>query len=69
MDKKLCLYFNDKLSHFVTEIEECLSCPCQNGATCVDRIDEYACACPLGYNGTHCEDGKRTTILEFLRKG
>ena len=58
-EKIVYTYHNKKCSHFVTEIEECLSCPCQNGGTCIDRINEYLCICPFGYNGTHCENGKR----------
>lgn len=27
----------------------------QNGATCVDGLDEYRCACAAGYAGRYCE--------------
>ena len=36
-------------------INECGSNPCQNGATCIDGSDQYACRCPLGYTGVRCE--------------
>ncbi|XP_077593267.1 protein crumbs homolog 2a [Stigmatopora nigra] len=37
---------------------KCLSEPCQNGATCVDTSDDYACICDsegLRYMGKNCE--------------
>ncbi len=27
---------------------------CQNGASCVDGINQYTCHCPAGYNGDNC---------------
>lgn len=33
------------------EINECASSPCQNGATCQDKLAQYACACASGYTG------------------
>ena len=40
-----------------TEIDECLSSPCVNDATCTDSINTYTCICADGYTGTHCESG------------
>ena len=40
-----------------TEINECDSRPCQNGATCKDGLNAYNCYCVDGYNGTNCETG------------
>eukprot|EP00057_Strongylocentrotus_purpuratus_P008000 XP_011662474.1 PREDICTED: uncharacterized protein LOC105437510 [Strongylocentrotus purpuratus] len=37
------------------EINECLSVPCQNGAQCVDRIDDYNCYCEPGWTGRVCD--------------
>ena len=31
------------------DIDECESNPCQNGATCVNKIDSYFCDCLPGY--------------------
>eukprot|EP01048_Picozoa_sp_COSAG05_P020017 COSAG05_NODE_3297_length_2169_cov_15.159420_2_plen_576_part_01 len=35
-------------------VDACQSIPCANGATCVDAIDSYICACASGYDGTNC---------------
>lgn len=34
-----------------TEVNECLSQPCQNGGSCVDELDSYSCRCPAGIAG------------------
>ena len=41
-------------SHCETNINECSSRPCQNGAICHDAINGYACECVTGYAGRHC---------------
>lgn len=33
------------------EYNECLSAPCQNGATCRDLVNSYECACLAEYEG------------------
>ena len=30
-------------------INECESSPCQNGGTCIDRVNGFHCDCPYGY--------------------
>ena len=42
----------------LTEINECVSNPCQNDGLCKDYHLMYNCTCKLGYNGTHCEIGR-----------
>ena len=37
------------------DINECASNPCQNGATCRDKINAYSCECASGFEGTNCE--------------
>ncbi|XP_076085388.1 sushi, von Willebrand factor type A, EGF and pentraxin domain-containing protein 1-like [Mytilus galloprovincialis] len=37
------------------DINECLSTPCQNGATCHNEVNAYSCTCMPGYQGTNCE--------------
>jgi hypothetical protein len=38
-----------------TDIDECASVPCKNGATCIDDIAAFKCVCPPGLTGTLCE--------------
>ncbi|GAA52401.1 protein slit, partial [Clonorchis sinensis] len=35
--------------------DDCLYNRCENGATCVDGINEYICKCRPGYAGVYCE--------------
>ena len=44
----------------LTDINECDSSPCQNGATCNNNINSYSCTCAAGYSGINCETGKNT---------
>eukprot|EP00057_Strongylocentrotus_purpuratus_P003265 XP_003726284.2 PREDICTED: probable G-protein coupled receptor 128 [Strongylocentrotus purpuratus] len=39
----------------VSEIYECASRPCLNGATCNDLLNMYTCTCVPGYIGSTCE--------------
>ena len=39
----------------MTEINECLSNPCRNNASCIDQINGYLCACPKSFLGAQCE--------------
>lgn len=34
-----------------TEVDECLSDPCHNGATCVDHLNAFSCICQDGFQG------------------
>jgi len=38
-----------------TNVDECASAPCQNGATCRDWVNYYNCTCPMGYTGRNCQ--------------
>ena len=59
---KLRTTFPDVL---ISEVDECASRPCMNGATCVDWVDSYSCTCPAGYVGNTCETG-RFVLVELL---
>ncbi|XP_046573989.1 fibropellin-1-like [Haliotis rubra] len=36
-------------------VDDCVSSPCQNGATCIDKHRGYVCACAYGFTGERCE--------------
>ena len=44
----LCIVFHP------ADVNECLSSPCQNNATCHDGINELNCHCIPGYTGPLC---------------
>lgn len=41
--------------HCEENIDDCPGNLCQNGATCMDRVNEYSCLCPPAFTGTQCE--------------
>ena len=41
----------------VTDIDECISQPCVNGATCDDMVNMYECICAVGWTGEECQTG------------
>ncbi|XP_068810151.1 sushi, nidogen and EGF-like domain-containing protein 1 isoform X7 [Struthio camelus] len=45
--------FTGKRCHI--DVDECLSHPCQNGATCVNNVNSFSCSCPPGFKGASCE--------------
>lgn len=42
----------------VTDINDCLPNPCQNGGTCVDGINTFSCICLQGFSGGTCATSK-----------
>ena len=38
----------------LASVNECMSAPCINGATCTDELAVYSCACVAGYTGEDC---------------
>jgi EGF-like domain len=50
-------------STLADSIGDCLSEPCCNGALCEPNQDlnGYQCICPIGYQGTHCQDTLNST--------
>ncbi|KAH3795500.1 protein crumbs homolog 1-like [Dreissena polymorpha] len=42
-------------NHCQLEINECDPDPCVNNATCVDRLNDFTCICPIGMSGKRCE--------------
>ena len=46
------------MSIILLDIDDCSPNPCQNGATCLDGIDNYTCACADGYMDDNCSTSK-----------
>ncbi|KAK2817899.1 hypothetical protein Q7C36_021832 [Tachysurus vachellii] len=38
-----------------TEVDQCQSDPCANGATCVSQDNNYICICPTKFQGRNCD--------------
>ncbi|XP_044142354.1 coagulation factor VII [Bufo gargarizans] len=45
-----------------TDVNQCLSNPCNNGGTCYDEYQSYMCLCPEGYEGRNCETNRNDTL-------
>lgn len=43
---------------FLTDVDDCQSEPCENGGTCIDKIDSFLCLCLPSYGGDTCEKGE-----------
>lgn len=45
-------------NHFnLLDVDECLTSPCKNGATCVNNDGGYQCQCGAGWTGDQCDKG------------
>ena len=40
------------------DINECVSQPCGNNASCLDKLNGFQCACLPGFTGQYCHTGK-----------
>ena len=48
---------------YVSDVNECLMFPCQNGATCNNLEGGYECVCAEGWTGVNCQIGKSLSYL------
>jgi len=55
-----------KTLSFVSDIDECLSAPCENNGTCYDLVNSYFCLCVPGYTGPECATGTSNIVYIFL---
>ena len=56
------VFFDPSL--IIVDIDDCAGQPCQNGATCIDAVNDYTCNCVDGYTGKNCGIGKnRVSVL------
>ena len=42
----------------ISDIDDCYTNPCENGANCTDGVNNYTCTCMAGYKGPNCSIGK-----------
>ena len=54
---RACVCAHARVCYISTDIDECVSSPCQNGGSCEDQVNRYECHCPAGYIGDHCQTG------------
>ena len=50
-------YLHDYCPFPSSDLDNCSSHPCKNGATCTDGVNSYSCECLQGYTGATCETG------------
>ncbi|XP_076821841.1 sushi, von Willebrand factor type A, EGF and pentraxin domain-containing protein 1-like isoform X2 [Clavelina lepadiformis] len=53
---------NITLSEDLSCYDECNPNPCQNGGTCINRINDYTCACSSLYEGRDCTERIDCTV-------
>ena len=58
----------NKIDILPADIDACLSNPCRNGGTCVERFGSHTCTCPVGYEGHNCEIGIFFIIMLVIQK-
>ena len=50
-------------------IDDCLGVTCQNGGTCIDKLDAYECKCHPGFDGPHCDSNYDECASQPCRNG
>ncbi|XP_013773558.1 pikachurin-like [Limulus polyphemus] len=48
---------------------QCVDKPCQNGGSCVPKVDFYTCHCLLGFAGSNCQQEVTEMIAEPMFSG
>uniref|UniRef100_A0A8C6YL39 EGF-like domain-containing protein n=1 Tax=Nothoprocta perdicaria TaxID=30464 RepID=A0A8C6YL39_NOTPE len=50
-------------------VDECLSHPCQNGATCINNVNSFSCSCTPGFKGASCEIEESPCEIKVCQNG
>ena len=59
IEQKFTTDFCSFVCHFLSiDIDDCHNHTCQNGASCVDGVNDYSCTCVIGFTGSSCKIGK-----------
>ena len=64
IDIYICLCLLD-FTFLVSDDNECLSNPCQNGGTCIDLYNYYSCQCVGRFIGNNCQIGSTYTYFSI----
>lgn len=56
--RRLFSFLSLSLSFSLADVDDCQSEPCENGGTCIDKIDSFLCLCLPSYGGDTCEKGE-----------
>jgi hypothetical protein len=55
-DRFECLCVSGYTGSFCeSDIDDCTPASCDNGGTCLDRVNGFSCSCRPGYSGSQCE--------------
>lgn len=65
-DIMMMMMMIDDISLF-TDIDECLTRPCQYGSKCINTAGSYTCMCPVGLTGQNCEKGNVPQVSHLRR--
>ena len=68
MCKAIVIYKRSRRISLVllTDVNDCETNPCMNGATCQDHVGGYICECADGYTGSMCGTGMATIPVIYL---
>jgi hypothetical protein len=63
MSVRLYRFIVEIASHFIVDIDDCASNPCQHNGVCSDLTNGFVCTCDDGFYGTLCEIGRITITV------
>lgn len=57
-----CILLSFVLTPTSSDINDCKINPCENGGTCVDKVNAFQCICKEGWEGALCNIGMSELI-------
>ena len=58
--------FGEEFIWYISDIDDCMENPCNNGGTCKDGVASYSCICPNGFTGQDCETSMLHILLTYF---